>query len=127
MTAITERQYPGEFLHAECPGSISRETVTVTVPGATTLAPGTVLGQISASGKYVEYDNAASDGSEVAVGVLYSEQVNDAVGAADQSGVVIDFGAEVRSADLTWKTGLSAGDQTAGIADLKTRFIKVRT
>lgn len=36
----------------------------------TTLRPGLVLGQITASGKYKQYDPTSTDGSEVPVGVL---------------------------------------------------------
>jgi len=124
MAAINEGQYPGEFLLAELPGTISRDTVTVTVAAATTLSPGTVLGQITADEKYVPYDDAESDGREDAAGVLYGELVNDGLAEADMTGVIINRDAEVRSADLVWEVGV---DEDRGLADLRALGIKART
>ena len=66
----------------------------------TTLRPGLVLGKISASGKYAQYDPSASDGSEVAVGIL-KEQVkvidSDAV-ATDAAAVLVIHGRVKESA-----------------------------
>jgi hypothetical protein len=121
--ALTEGQYAAEFILAECPGTISRDSVTVTVAAATTLAPGTVLGQISASGKYVPYDDAASDGRETAAGILYAEAANAAGAPADQDAVIVNFAAEVRADDLAWAEGV---DEDAGTADLAALGIKVR-
>ena len=39
-------------------------------PSTSVLRAGLVLGKITASGKYKEYNNGSSDGSEVAVGIL---------------------------------------------------------
>lgn len=119
----TEGRYAGAFLVAESPGTISRDTVTVTVAASTTLAPGAVLGQISASGKYVPYDDSYSDGREVAAGVLYGEIANAALAPADKTGVIVNFGAEVRGDDLIWETGV---DETGGLADLAALGIKAR-
>jgi hypothetical protein len=123
---LTEGKYTGEFLLAESPGHISRDNVVVTVPAATTLKPGTVLAQLSASGKYTEYDNAGSDGSEEAAGILYSELKNESGAPVDMKGVVINWGAEVRKPDLSWKTGLVDNDKTAAYADLAGRGVKAR-
>lgn len=125
MASATEGQYAGEFILAESPGAISRDTVTVTVPAATKMAPGTVLGQLSATGKYVPYDDAETDGREDAAGVLYGELDNSASeSAADVSGVIINWGAEVRSSDLVWEDGV---DETAGAADLAALGVKARS
>lgn len=120
---MNEGTYPGEFLVTESPGTISRDTVTVTVPADTTLESGAVLGQITASGKYVPFDDSASDGRETAAGILYAKLENDTEAADDQAGVIVNFGAEVRSADLVWEEGV---DENAGLADLAARFIKAR-
>jgi hypothetical protein len=119
MSILTEGQHTGEFILAEPEPLISREVVTVTVPAATTLAPGHVLAQLSADRKYVEYDNAGSDGSEEAAGILYGELDNSAgVAEADFDGVVIVRSCAVRKADLQWKTGVDAAGKTAAYADL---------
>jgi hypothetical protein len=124
---LNEGKYAAEFLLSELPGKISRDTVTVTVPANTTLDPGWVLGKISASGKYTEYDPGFSDGRETASAVLYAALVNDTGGAVDMDGVVVNFGAEVRTGDLGWKSGVDANEQAAGIVDLTAVGIKART
>jgi hypothetical protein len=75
------------------------------------------------SGHYVAHDPSATDGSEVAAGVLFE--------AADASaealpGVGIVRSAEVNGDEISWKTGISADDKAAGIAALKTLGIVVR-
>ena len=60
----------------------------------TTLRPGLVLGKITASGKYKEYNNYNSDGSEVAKGILYDQvKVLDAdANAIDAAAVMVIHG-----------------------------------
>jgi hypothetical protein len=100
--------------------------VTITIPANTTLRAGEVLAQLSATGKYVPYDNAGSDGSEDAAGVLYEERVNDTGAPVDVLGVVVNLNSEVREADLQWKSGLTDNDKAAGLADLRALGIKAR-
>jgi hypothetical protein len=107
MTVFTEGKHTAEFLLSEGNGSISREQVTIAA-AAGALVPGTLVGKITASGKYVAYSNAASDGSEVAAGITYAA-VPDL--AADQKAVIIARNAEVKAADLT-------GSDATGKADL---------
>lgn len=126
MVTKTEGQHTAEFLVSESPGKISRDEVTVTVAASTTLKAGHVLAKLSATGKYVEYDNVGSDGSETAAGVLYGELVNDAGAPADKTGVVVNFGAEVRKADLQWASGMDASGKTAAYADLAANGVKAR-
>lgn len=125
--SLTEGKYAGEFLLSEVPdGKISRDTVTVTVPATTTLDPGQVLGKITSTGKYVPVNNdatPASDGSQVAAGILYAALVNDGVSPVDMDGVVIDRDAEVRADDLEW----GASDPVDGEAELFAIGIKLRS
>lgn len=123
---LTEGMHTGEFLLSEAPGTRSRDNVTVTVPGSTTLAAGYVLARLTATGKYVPYDNAGSDGSESAYGVLWAELVNDDGSPVDMDGVVINTDAEIVSDALTWHADNDAADQAAGLADLLSRGIKAR-
>lgn len=60
------------------------------VAAAGNLAAGTVLGRITASGKYTAYSDGATNGSEVAVGILRTHV--DASGAADKLGEIIFAG-----------------------------------
>ena len=48
MTVLTEGRHPGEFLMTEANGQRSRENITI-ASGAGIIAPGTVLGRITAS------------------------------------------------------------------------------
>jgi hypothetical protein len=126
MGVKTEGKHGAEFLVSEAPGTLSRDSVTVTVPASTTLKPGAVLAVLSATGKYVPYDNAGSDGSETAAAVLYSELVNDTESGADATGVVINFAAEVRLSDLEWVDGMDDAGKLAAYVDLRTKGVKAR-
>ena len=69
-TLISEGRYASDWLKAESHNAgYSREQVTV-ISGAGKLATGTVLGKITASGKYKTVTVAASDGSQNAAGIL---------------------------------------------------------
>ena len=58
--------------------------------GETTLRKGLVLGKVTSTGKYKEYDDTAGDGTEVAAGLL-DEQVDllDETGSAADSQTVM--------------------------------------
>lgn len=126
MATKTETQHDAEFLVAEAPGTISRDAVTVTVPAETTLSAGTVLGKLSATGKYVIADETGSDGSEEAAGILFGELANGDDEAADMDAVVINFCAEVRETDLQWNEGRSDEDKAIALAALAALGIKAR-
>ena len=74
---------------------------------------GTVVGKITASGLYGPYDNAASDGTEVAAGLLFSSVK---VGTADVGAAMMDMGLVI-SAKLPFQSGTGSID-TAGKTDL---------
>lgn len=67
------------------------------------------------SGKYVQLDLTATDGSEVAKGILY-----DAVDAssADAPGVAHLRDCEVNAAELVWPDGITTNQKTAALAQL---------
>ena len=67
MTVKTEPLGTGAHLLSKSDGFLSRETVTLLA--GTAYAAGSVLGKITASGKYTLYDNAAADGTQVASAV----------------------------------------------------------
>jgi hypothetical protein len=68
MPVITETAHAGGFLVWEALRDYCRETVIL---AAGALQPGTVLGKITASGKYAAHDPAAADGTETAAAVLW--------------------------------------------------------
>ena len=94
----------------------------MTVPASTTLAPGQVLGALSANGKLVPFDELETDGREIAVAILYAEQKNAEVTPQDVQAVVFNWSCEVRGADLVWGTA----DSSVGIPQLASLGVKVR-
>ncbi len=91
----------------------------VTLLGGKGILPaGTVLGRVSASKKWTVYDNAKSDGTEVARGVL--RQTTDTTNGDVQANIVIrgilkysSSGATVSGADADALTDLNARVDTA--------------
>lgn len=118
-TIKTEGYHVGEWLVSEADGTRSRDVATVTVAGGVGLPSGTVLGKVTATGKLIKYDNAASDGSQAAVGVLYNElpAVN-----GDYKATVFTRDCEVDGAVLNAGAGVDA----AGKADLLALGVVVR-
>lgn len=90
---------------------------TITDSGSTPttlIRPGTVVGIVTASGKYAAYSNGNSDGTQVARGVLLDfvdMKGGDANGAAKDQEVTILVGGHVDYDQLL-------GKDTAAIADL---------
>ena len=97
MPTLTEGKAPGDFLLFEEQDHYSREEVTIAA-GAD-LEPGTVLGMVTASGKYVASAEAGSDGSEAAAAVLLTPA---AAAEADATAVVLKRHARVRRFGLTF-------------------------
>lgn len=121
---MAKTQTGAEFIQSEGNGGISRNTVTVRVPTGTTYDAGTVLGRITATGLYVPYDSDASDGSEVAAGILIAAQHNPAAASVDVRVTILDYAAVVRSADLIWGADV---DELKGFYDLAARGIRTDT
>ncbi len=114
VTLISRTSRAGGFMVSEANGLRSRQQITM-VSGQASLLAGSVLGRITASGKYCQYNPANSDGSEAVAAVLWDDC--DATLADTQCvGVVRD--AEVNQGELLWFTGASGGQITAGIAGL---------
>ncbi len=86
------------------------------------LGHGTVIGVVTATKKKVQLAPAASDGSEGAAGILYGDL--DASGG-DEPGLFFEHGVAV-DLYLTWPDGISAGEKTIAIAELKAIGIFVK-
>ena len=91
MTVLLETRHPGEFLMTEANGQRSRETITI-ASGAGVIAPGTVLGKVTASGKYVASAVGASDGSQNPSAIT--------IYGADATSADVDVAAIVRDAEV---------------------------
>lgn len=98
---------------SEANGFRSREQVTILADEV--LKVGTVLGKITASGKYVAWNEDAADGSEDAAAVLYDAV--DATGEDKQATVHIRD-CELLDAELIFSETADAGELAAAKAQL---------
>ena len=123
MTVLIEGRHPGEFLMSEANGQRSRENITI-ASGAGIIAPGTVLGRITASGKCLASATGASDGSQTAIAIaLYGCDAT----ASDVAISAITRDAEVNGHILTYHPDRDApADKAAAQADLAGVGIIVR-
>ena len=116
MVNFVEGFHTGEYLVSEAEGTLSREEVIVTQTGSA-LVSGTVLGKVTATGKYKPYNNSATDGTEVAAAILYTPLV---AYTGDRKGVVV----HVRNCEVF--KGALTGLDVPGTADLKLLNVIVR-
>lgn len=115
MTTFTEGLHPGEHLVHEPHITLCREVVTVGTGADLTVA--TVLGQITASGKYVQLNPTETDGSQVAAGVLFDDA---AAASADVTDAVITKRlTSVKAAVLVWPAGITDPQKAQAITELK--------
>ena len=91
MPTFNEGRHPGEFLLSEAAGQRSREAITI-ASGAGVIAAGTVLGKVTASGKYVASAIGAVDGSQAAAAI--------ALFGCDASSVDVEIAVIVRDAEV---------------------------
>ncbi len=92
-----EGKHRGEYIVSEGNGSVSRETVTFAQGQFVSAC--TVLGLVTATGKYVPLNPAGADGSQTAAGVSYD---NVDATLADRRAVITARDTEVNSSDLAW-------------------------
>ncbi len=124
MATYNEPSRSYAFLKSEGPGTFSREYVTM-LQDATKSQPcvaGTVLGKITASGKYTPYDDTAAGlvgvGATVAAAILCHNVDPDVLAAGDVVVEVIARFAEVKTDALTWHTLADATAKTQAATDL---------
>lgn len=110
----------GEHLIFEVHPALSRTTGTLLAGKKYVTA--TVLGMITASKKLVEWDPAASDGSQNVAGVLYDER--DAT-SADAKCVYNKALSVMMPSKLSWKAGLTDANKAAGLAQLDAKHISM--
>lgn len=126
MTVFTEGKRATEGVLSEANGMRSRDEVTI-ASGAGVIAPMTVLGKITASGKFIPSPAAevsGSEGAEVAVAVnLYGVDAT----SSDVRVAVIARDAELNGNYLTYDASRNlAGEQLAARVDLAAEGIIVR-
>jgi len=122
MTAITNDLTLGDLLKYEEENLYSRDQVTV-VSGQN-LKLGTVIGRVSATQKVKALDPSATDGSEVAAGVVL--QSIDASAAEKTNGLIVSREAIVADHALVWPVAITTEEKTAAIAQLEAIGVLVR-
>ena len=122
MSTFTEPLNLGDLLKYEAPNLYSRDRVTVAA--GQNLPLGTVLGIVTASGKYKQIDPSAEDGTQVAAGVLL--QGCDATLADRDNGLVVARHAIVSDHALQWPEAITAAEKASAIAQLKALGVLVR-
>ena len=121
-TVFTEAMNLGDLLKFEAPNLYSRDRVTVAA--GQNLPLGTVLGIVTASGKYQQIDPSAEDGTQVAAGVLL--QGCDATLADRDNGLVVARHAIIANHALAWPDAITTAEQLTAIAQLKALGVLVR-
>lgn len=117
----TERNRTGDWLRWEEDNFYSRERVTVT--SGQKLVDGTVVGKITSTGKVTMLDPSATDGSEVAYGILVGDcDASD----ADTEGVCIVRHAIITTDTLTWPDGITEEEKNTALGQLANNGIIVR-
>lgn len=121
MPVMTQPDSLGDLLKYEAPNLYSRDRDTVAA--GQTLTLGTVVGREKATRKLKALDPEATDGSEIAVGVLGSDA--DAT-LMDKDVLLIARHAIVASLALVWPETLSPDQHTTALAQLEARGVLVR-
>lgn len=82
------------------------------------LVTGTVLGKITATGRYTDFDLAASDGSQTVAGILLLDVTSDSGNDMQRCAVIVRGPCVVLYDQLTWPVGISGGAKTTAEAAL---------
>lgn len=133
MATYTEPNRNLDFLASD-QGTISFEVVTL-LQDATQAQPcvaGTVLGKITASGKYTPYDDAVAGlvaaGATTAAGILADNVNAETLAAGDVTVRIVKRLAEVKESKLTWHTLADATSKAAAKTALDgTNMILIRS
>jgi hypothetical protein len=122
MPAITEGLNLGDLLKYEAPNLYSRDQVTVAA--GQNLLLGTVVGIDTATDKVKTFVPTATDGTEVAAGVLAISIDASLIDRPD--GILIGRHAMLADHALTWPAGITAPQKAAALSKLKSLGIIVR-
>jgi hypothetical protein len=123
MPVITESQNLGDLLKYEAPNLYSRESVTVAA--GQNLVLGSVLAQASLDGKFHALNPTATDGTEIAVGVLAND--TDATLIDRDDAILIARHAILASHALIWPAGITLAQKVAATTQLQGLGVLVRT
>jgi len=122
MPVITESQNLGDLLKYEAPNLYSRESVTIAA--GQNLKLGSVLGQASMDGKFHALNPTATDGTEIAVGVLANDA--DATLIDRDDAILIARHAILARHALIWPAGITLAQKAAAENQLQGLGMVVR-
>lgn len=119
---LTENWHAGGFLVSVPRGRRHMDRGLI-AQNPNVVLPGTVLGQITASGKWTPVTAAANDGSQTAAAIAFD--ITDAT-LNDVNAALVVRDCEVNAAELVWDATLTAPEQAAALAALKAQGIIAR-
>lgn len=122
MAVIIEGKHTAEFLVSEANGLRGRAT-GILISGQN-LETGSLLGIITASGKYTRHAHGAADGSQTVAGILYDNV--DATDGDIAGTVVVVADTVVRESSLTYSAGAGAPEIATANTELAALGIIVR-
>ncbi|UXC36026.1 head decoration protein [Cupriavidus gilardii] len=122
MSVLAEPLNLGDLLKFEAPNLYSRDRVTVAA--GQNLPLGAVIGIVTATGKVTRIDPPATDGTQVAAGVLL--QACDATLADRDDGLIIARHAIVADHALAWPEAITNAEKLTAVAQLKALGVLVR-
>ena len=114
MATFTEQNYQADLVKEEPFRQISRTLGTISSAAAGVVKRGTVLGKVTASGKYLPYNPAAADGTQIASAILLHGPLGgdaDATLADVTNAVLLQALAVVDTAFLVWGAGVTTQTQ----------------
>lgn len=121
MPTLTEGKHEGEFI-GELAMGIGYHADQITLLSGQNLVAGAVLGRVTASGKYVAFNNINADGSQTVAGILVPDA--NATAGDVTTRALVRGPAIINKNDLTWAAGVDAGEQAAAITALLALGIK---
>ena len=122
MPVLAEPLNLGDLLKYEAPNLYSRDRVTVA--SGQNLPLGAVIGIVTATGKVTRIDPSATDGTQVAAGVLL--QACDATLADRDDGLIVARHAIVADHALVWPAAITNAEKLSVVAQLKALGVLVR-
>ena len=121
MALLTETGHAGEGISSQGNGNISFDEITVL--SGQDLQPMTVVGKVTASGKYVILAPAAVDGSQLAAGLIFDRV--DATGG-DKIATLIARLCEITEGEVVWPAGITGPQKATATAQLAALFLIIR-
>ena len=121
-SVLSEPLNLGDLLKFEAPNFYSRDRLTI--GAGQSLALGTVVGSVTATGKVKPVDPSAEDGSQVACGVLL--QACDATLAERDDALIVARHAILADHALAWPEAITHAEKLTALAQLKALGVLVR-